>query len=182
MSFSFCHSGPSGRCQVWAGTEGLWESSSSSPGSLTCILHSYCSHLITNSVILTRCAGWCYLPHLGVKWIHYKSLKCIDHVICFLFLLSVQGKKKKDSGKNVTENVLLLMALLSRYRNWENDWYWWNYCNVLCPRSGMMCAWQVCQERSISNGALDSSICSWITLFLWVVPIEKAETWTRQEW
>lgn len=77
---------------VWAGIEGLWESLGSSLGSLTCILHSCCSHLITNSVILTWCAGWCYLPRLGVKWIHYKSLKCIDHVICFLFLLSVQEK------------------------------------------------------------------------------------------
>lgn len=58
---------------------------------------SSCSHLITNSVILTWCAGWCYLPCLGVKWIHYKSLKCIDHVICFLFLLSVQGKKRTQA-------------------------------------------------------------------------------------
>lgn len=42
---------------------------------------------------------------------------------------------------------------------------------------GMMCAWQVCQEWSISNGALVSSICSWVTLlYLW----KKAETWTSR--
>lgn len=29
-----------------------------------------------------------------------------------------------------------------------------------CPRSGMMCARQLCQEWSMKNGALVSSICS----------------------
>lgn len=65
------------------------------------------------------------------------------------------------------------MTLLSRYENWENDWYWWICCNVLCPSSGMMSAWQVCQGWSIRNGAVVSSICSWVTPFLWSVSGKK---------
>lgn len=77
---------------VWAITKGHWESSVNFPGSPTCVLYRCHSREVTNSVILTVHAGWSDLAHPGVKWIHYKSLHCIDHII---FTLMSHGEGLK---------------------------------------------------------------------------------------